>query len=267
MSQGSSRFGGESVFDRSPASGSILGELELDELEPTPLVSPSDFYRAPFLGNPETDGPFGLTARKIQENPLNLRLPPSILLNHRVVVALNGLRVEEGMILHAFRWMQKLPSGQIVANSMALLRVTESMGDSARAVVTQLFGQYEVGDPVMVAEPLDADHLRAHQAVDNGLLAELIGFEFEIKLTLLGASDFVFLSVGEIQGVGLGDVFAVFSVQEPHPAAARWEDRLVVVRVVRVGTTTSTARVVETVDPGTRAGAPARLVRKGVRSD
>jgi hypothetical protein len=140
------------------------------------------------------------------------------------------------------------------------------MGDSARAVVTDIFGDYEVGDPVMLAEPIDASDLVAHEAAD-GVLAELIGFEFELRLTVLGSSDFVFLSAGQDDGVALGDEFAIFSRQELQPASARWEDRLIVVRVVRAGPTTSTARVVETLDTGTAAGAPARLVRKGVRTD
>jgi hypothetical protein len=264
--RGVSRFGGESIFDTSPASGSVLGGIEYDDLEPTPLVSPSDFYRAPFLGDPNTFGPVGLTARKIQENPLRLQLPPSVRLYHRVVVALNGLQVREGDKLQAFRWGYRLPSGETVAASKALLDVTEVMGDSARAVVTDIFGDYEVGDPVMLAEPIDASDLVAHEAAD-GVLAELIGFEFELRLTVLGSSDFVFLSAGQDDGVALGDEFAIFSRQELQPASARWEDRLIVVRVVRAGPTTSTARVVETLDTGTAAGAPARLVRKGVRTD
>jgi len=265
--RGMSRFGGESIFDTSPASGSVLGGIEYDDFEPSPLVSASDYFRAPFLGDPKTFGPTGLTARKIQENPLRLQLPPSVRLNHRVVVALNGLQVEEGDRLQAFRWDFRLKSGETVATSKALLEVTETMGDSVRAVVTDIFGDYEVGDPVIVAEPMDVDRLRSHELVESGVLAELIGFGFELRMTVLGPSDFVFLSAGTDDGVALGDEFAIFSPNEPEPSSARWEDRLIVVRVVRAGATTSTARVVETLDTGTAAGAPARLVRRGVRTD
>lgn len=253
-----SGFGGSSVFDQSPTSGDVLGELQVDDSRPSPLVSPSDFYRAPFVATPETIGPVAMTARKIEENPLGLSLPPAIRKHHRVVLDLNGLPVEEGAVLQAFRWQRALRGYGRVATPLALLEV-ESVGrDSARAVVVDLFGNYQVGDAVIAAERFDWDGRVAQAPVESGPVARVIGFETDRPL--LGRGDMVFLEVGRGAGVELGDEFAVFSASERRADRAPWNERVASVRVVKVGSWTATAVVVDLQDVGVDSGAPARLV-------
>lgn len=258
-----SRFGGTSVFDRSPDSGDVLGLLDVDEYRRTPLVSPSDYYKAPFLGDPETFGPAGTTARKIDGTVLNLRLPPSARMHARVVVT--GVDASEGQTLQAFRWTRALDGGDRIASPMALLSVTEVMGDSALAVVSQLFGDYEVGDPVRVAERFAAADRVDQEVVSDGLVTRVIGSE--IDQPIVGEGDFIFLAAGEADGVQIGDEFAIFGPEEARPASARMEDRLLVARVVRLNGANSTARVVDMRDLGAVSGGSARLVRRATGTD
>jgi len=251
-----SRFGGESVFDKSPDSGDVLGGLDVETYAPPELVSSSDFYRAAYMVERTDSWPLGHTARKIQENPTNLRIPASVRLNNRVVLALNGIDARDGDMLQAFSWGRKHGSDR-VAHPVAMVEITETQGDSARGVVRQLFGDYQVGDPVVMAPPFESVGT-ARVPSDDGLVTELLSFR--VSEDMLGAGDQVFLGAGSDNGVRLGDEFAVFSKQETRPADARLDDRLIVVRVIHVSSASSTARVVEMLDAGTSAGAPARRI-------
>lgn len=258
--QGVSSFGGTSVFDESPRSGDLLGELAIEDLRPSPLVTPSGFYGAGFLADPQALGPAATTARKLEGNPLGLNLPSGVKLNDRVVLSLGGLAVEVGDELQAIRWGRTIGEYGSVAHSMALLRVTEAMGDSARAVVTRLFGNYRVGDPVIAAEGVAADFPRERVPTEDRLAATVIGFE--VDQPLLGIGDIIFLDAGREAGVKLGDEFSLFSRHEPDVTAARPEDRQAVARVMRVRDGTAAAMLVRIKDTGSTVGSPAQRVAR-----
>ncbi len=257
---GVSGFGGRSVFDESPDYGSRLGDLDIETYGAPALVSESDFLRAPVLVDRMAIPYTGRTARKIESNLLDLRMTPRIRLHDRVVIALDALEVLPGDELRAFRWDQQV-DGKRVALSMALLEVTEATADSARARVTRLFGDYEVGDPVTLAEPFEVPATLSQALDDDGITANLVAFE--VKQPVLGEGDMVFLDVGLEAGVSIGDEFALFELGE-MAATARWEDRLATVRIVRVRDETATGRVIDLRDTSPRPGSPARRVRRAV---
>ncbi len=256
---GVSGFGGTSVFDTSPDAGNVLGGLDIEVYSEPDLVSESDFYRAPFLIGIDDDRRVGVTSRKIEGNPLHLELPPSVRLNDVVVVDLNGISIAPGEVLQGFH-MESGPRGRPMFRSMALLEVMEIEADSARAKVSHLFGDYKVGDPVVLADPFLVSPDLSQTTVDGGMATELLGFE--VAQAIVGEGDMVFLAVGETGGVRIGDEFALFELEET--ASARWEDRLATVRIVRVRSTTATARLIDLRDTAPQPGAPARLVRQAV---
>jgi hypothetical protein len=256
---GVSGFGGTSLFDTSPDAGNVLGGLDIDVYSEPALVSESDFYRAPFLIGIDDSRRVGVAARKIEGNPLHLEMPPSVRLNDLVVVALNGISIAPGETLQAFH-LERGPNGRPMFRSKALLEASEIEGDSARATVTRLFGDFQVGDPVVLADPFLVPPELTQASVDAGMATELLGFE--ISQAILGEGDMVFLAIGESGGVRIGDEFAVFDLAET--ASARWEDRLATVRIIRVRSTTATARVIDLRDTAPEPGAPARLVRRAV---
>ena len=97
------------------------------------------------------------------------------------------------------------------------------------------------------------------QLEEGGLVGTVLGFTED--QTLVATTETIFLDVGAVDGVHVGDVFATF----PSTATAEtafFEDRLSVVRVVHTSDETATARVTELRDAGLRTGAPVRRVER-----
>ena len=257
-----SPFGGPSIFDRSPERGVTLGGFEVEAAASLPLVSPSDFHRAPFLATKEEVEPTARTAREIVANPLDLRLPATIALNHRVVLELGAVRAATGDRLLAFKWGRSVRRHGRIVEPVALLSVLEVNADSALAQVTQVFGPYQVGDPVIGAEvypePPPTD-LRTAEATVTG---EIVAFAADQPL--LGLSEVAFLDVGSVNGVQLGDEFVAFREDVPDAASAHFEDGQALLRVVRVRPASASVVVVRMRDAGTTDRAPVRLVGQAV---
>lgn len=249
-----------SIFRQPRDDGSGLSGLMLDERPPRPAVTADDLRRAPVLVAPGGLGPEGATVRVLAENPLGLELPSAARPYADVVLQLGGLEPAVGDTLQAVRRVRReLPWGEVV-QSMALVEVKRTWADSARATVVRLYGDYQVGDPVVAPAPYSLDP--ALEAEPAG--AELTGrvAAFEVPQVLLGTGEALFLDLGAEDGVALGDEFAVFSREESEAMRRELSDALAVVRVTRVTDGTSTARVIGIRDPGTRPGDPVVLVRR-----
>ncbi|MEE9207313.1 MAG: LysM peptidoglycan-binding domain-containing protein [Gemmatimonadota bacterium] len=227
--------------------------LVTDIVGALPQVTYSEFYRSSLLLDPPSLGPYGVAARLIQENPLGLQQAATAQEYSKVMLHTANLELAEGDLLQAVRWQRGL-GGKRVLEIMGLLTVQEVEGDSTRAEVKQLFGNFQIGDLVIRAPSYDFPAGRAVEPVVIGLPGELIGFEVDQPLVSFG--DAVYLNVGSTAGAKLGDEFAVFSRTEANTAGL--EDRLLTVRVTRVTPANSTARVIEVEQAGAEPGAPAR---------
>lgn len=258
---GEGAFDAPSIFDQNPERRVTVGDVELDRREGASLVSASDFYRSSFVADWERVRPRGTTARLIRENPLGLEIPPSVRLRNRVVVHLGDLDVREGDTLQAVRPDRRLDDVRVV-RSLGLLEVRDVRGDSARAVVVAVYGDYQEGDPVIAAERFTSTDRRSLRRSDRAIRARILGLA--IDQALVSTGDHLYLDAGADDGVTVGDEFAVFSSGVREPAAAPAEDRLGTVRVVRVRPGAATARVVETRDVGIEAGLATLRVREPV---
>lgn len=256
-------FDAPSVFDRTPGTGVTVSRLEVEEAEETPVVTRSDFYRVSFLARGFERGAKAVTARVIQENPLNLEIPSSARPRNRVVLALKGLRVSEGDVLQAVRPDRRLKGHGSVMLSMAILEVRKVRGDSAHAVVQSIYGSYGVGDPAVPAPRYPAHVGSRYRPASKSISGRILGFER--AQTLVSTGDVIFLSVGKRDGVRMGDEFAVYSSRVESLRNAEPEDRIAVVRAVRVRVGNTTGRVVDSSDVGIAPGALVRLVRRPVR--
>ncbi len=235
--------------------------LEMDDAARKSIVSPSDFFHASLLLQPAELGPAGATARVVEENPLELNLPPSARLNQQVVVWLGSLAAAPGDLLQSVRWGREIGSYGELMESMAILQVSRVEGDSARARVVEVYGNYQVGDPVVRAADFFLDPEAEMTRAAEPIRGRIIEFAVENQ-TVLDLYDEVFLDVGQRDGVRVGDEFLAFSHLEPSPDTALAEDALCVLRVVRTTEGTSTAVVYRIRDPGTREGNPVRLERR-----
>ncbi len=249
-----------SVFRQPRRSVPTEGELHLSAAVPLAVVSPSDFYRAAVMAGREAYPVQGRTARVVEENPLDLNLPPAARLNDEVVVSLGGLLVEEGDVLRAVRWGRIIENQARVLSSMALLNVSRVDGDSARAAVTAIFDDYQVGDPVILAETYALDPEARPEPIDGGLVTRIV--DFVVPQTVLGPGEMAFLDAGTASGVTIGDEFVAFSNTERFPGSADVKDGLCTLRVLRVTQATATVMVIAVRDPGMRPGMAVRLVRR-----
>lgn len=257
--QRAAAFSGPSIFDRSPEASVNVNTLSLTDKTPPDLVSRSDYLRAAFVAPPSSIDARAVTGRVITQNPLGLELPPSVRPHEQIMIELHGLSVSKGDLLQAIRPGRGRGRWGREYESMGLVQITRVDGDSARAVVKTIYGNYQVGDLLIPAgSPGNVGH--ALENVQGGVVARLLGFES--PQPLLGSEDVVFLDRGSDEGVAVGDEFAVFPTSTADPASALVSDRLVVVRVVRTFAHTSSARVITTRDVGTAPNAPARLVRR-----
>ena len=232
--------------------------LEVDASARLSVVSLSDFFRAAQLMDPSELGPTGTTFRVIEENPLGLNRPPSVRMNQDVVVHLGNLSVSPGDFLQSVRWGRKIGSQGTVLQSMAILEITRTAGDSARARVVEIYGDYQVGDPVVRAADFFVDPESVVDETATRLNGTIIAFAIENQ-NILNLYDEVFLDVGRQAGVRVGDEFLAFSPLGVVPETAAATDALCRLRVVRVTDGTSTAVVFKIRDPGTRPGNPVRL--------
>jgi hypothetical protein len=232
--------------------------LEVDAAARLSVVSLSDFFQATQLLDPSELGPTGTTFRVIEENPLGLSLPTSARLNQEVVIHMGNLSASPGDFLQTVRWGRKIGSQGSVLESMAILQITRTAGDSARARVVEVYGDYQVGDLVMRAADFFIDPESEVEDTSTRLSGSIIAFAIEHQ-KILNLYDEVFIDVGRQAGVRVGDEFLVFSHLVPTPETAEATDALCQLRVVRVTAGTSTAVVFKIRDPGTRAGNPVRL--------
>jgi hypothetical protein len=249
-----------SVF-RSDPTESSYGQLSIEQKEPGPVVSVSDFYGAPILADMQSFVSAGVTARVVAEAHPSIKLPRAARLNDQVVLHVSGTDVGVGDYLKAVQWGRSFgPSGHVLL-TVGAVRVTRTYPsrDSVRAEVIQVFGDYRVGDAMVMAEeyPVVAG-VQSEPEVD-GLVGTVLGFTED--QTLLGTGERLFLDVGAADGVMVGDVFAIFSAAATAETALA-EDRLTTVRVIHANDETSTARVTQVRDAGMRPGAPVRRVER-----
>ena len=132
--------------------------------------------------------------------------------------------------------------------------------DSARAEVVQIFGDYRVGDAMVMAEEFPVVAGIVPEAESAGPVGTVLAFTDD--QTLMATDETLFLDIGAADGVGVGDVFAIFSANEKTAETALLEDRLTTVRVVHTSEATSTARVTEVRDAGMRPGTPVRRTQR-----
>jgi len=257
--EGVSGFGGSSLFDTSPDIGNVIGRLDVETYGDPVLVSESDFYRAPLLLR-EDELPYtGRTVRKMEGNPLDLRMPSGLMVHDLVIVELDALDVVAGDQLRAIRWASG-HDGRRVARSVAVLDVLDADEETARARVTKLFDDYRVGDIVILAEGFDVPETLGQAVDDDGLTTVLVASE--IEQPVLGEGDMIFFGSGSQDGVNIGDEFLLFDVRDDADAHA--SDRLATARIVRVTPETSTARIIDLRDTSPAPGSAARRVLRGV---
>jgi hypothetical protein len=250
-----------SVFRADPSAPSY-GALSIEQTELGLFVSVSDFYSAAVVANKRAFAPAARTARVVTEAHPAIRLPQAARLNDQVVLHVSGGTLAVGDYLKAVQWGRSLGDAGHVLYTVGVVRVTRTFPapDSARAEVVQIFGDYRVGDAMVMAEEFPVVAGIVPEAESAGPVGTVLAFTDD--QTLMATDETLFLDIGAADGVGVGDVFAIFSANEKTAETALLEDRLTTVRVVHTSEATSTARVTEVRDAGMRPGTPVRRTQR-----
>jgi hypothetical protein len=224
-----------------------------------PTVSPGEYLRLPWLSLQ----PDGLVTGRIQGKAdpaaADDRMASALYPNQRVHFVMTAGNVAPGDSLLVVRRGRRVGTAGTVVEPLAVLRVESTAGGgTGTARIVSQFGDTRVGDGVMgmMTVPALPEPGVAAEPVEGGIEGQLL--EFLVPQPLYGTTDLAFLSVGGSHGVGIGDEFAVY-VPAANGAPA---EQVAVVRVVRAGDVTSTARVLSVSSVAVRAGLPIRLVRK-----
>jgi hypothetical protein len=160
--------------------------------------------------------------------------------------------------LIAFKWRHRIGRHGRVVEPVAVLTVLEARGDSAYAHVSQIFSDYEVGDPVIRPFPYPEPPPVGAVSAEAGVTGQILGIAN--RGPLLGLTEVAFLDVGAEQEIGIGDEFVTFAPNVSNAASASVDDGQALLRVVQVRPRTSTVVVVRMRDVGTVDGAQVRLV-------
>jgi hypothetical protein len=224
-----------------------------------PIVSPGEYLRLPWLSLQ----PDGLVTGRIQGKAdpaaADDRMASALYPNQRVHFVMAAGNVATGDSLLVVRRGRRVGMAGTVIEPLAVLRVESTAGGgTGTARIVSQFGDTRVGDGIMgmMTLPVLPEPGDVAEAVGEGVEGQLL--EFLVPQPLYGTTDLAFLSVGGSHGVGIGDEFAVYV-----PAAnGTPAEQVAVLRVVRAGDVTSTARVLSVSSVAVRAGLPIRLVRK-----
>jgi hypothetical protein len=224
-----------------------------------PIVSPGEYLRLPWLSLQPDMLVTGRIQGKADPAAADDRMASALYPNERVHFVMTAGNVATGDSLLVVRRGRRVGLAGTVVEPLAVLRVESTAGGgTGTARIVSQFGDTRVGDGVMgmMTVPALPEPGVAAEPVAGGLEGQLL--EFLVPQPLYGTTDLAFLSVGGSHGVGIGDEFAVYV-----PAAnGTPAEQVAVVRVVRAGDVTSTARVLSVSSVAVRAGLPIRLVRK-----
>lgn len=180
----------------------------------------------------------------------------AVLMEHLRVDPAAGASFRVGDLLQSFRISRRDEELGVVCSPTGILTVTSVTPAGVEAMLSVEFDRVQVGDFLRPAPDYMPRPGARPLAVQSNVVAEILGFPRDRPIQGLMAK--AFLSVGQREGIAIGDEFVAFANEtgEPtEPEAAR-------LQVVLVGATTSTARVIAVTDPVLAVGDRVLLVKK-----
>lgn len=227
-------------------------------------VPEAEFRTAPWLADPAT---LPVVARMIRQSApgrVETVALPGVHRFEEISLARTGGEApepaDELLLIQLGREIE--PWGRVV-EPVAVVTVAAVEDDVILGEVTELFGSVEPGDLALPVEPFTAVSGVEPQRVEGGPTGRIVAFRDERQLHK--TSDQAFIDLGSGQGVEIGDELVAWlperrvEMDGEHSLPA---EPIAVLRVIRVTTRTSTARVIDLRHPVLEPGLPVRVVRK-----
>ena len=227
-------------------------------LHAEPAARTGEYQTAPFPVAASRWTQAGRVIRRLDDAGSTMPEPKRMQLADQVEIAApTGTTLSVGDRLVAVRRGGVLSPGVLVAVPTGILQVTKvDAGTTAHAYVRSVYGVVEQGEALFSIEGA---------AAPTGLRSEPVaGRDVETTVSWIDASEllptlqtFLLLAAGQAQGVKAGEQFALV-----RPSATGGEERIAMVRVVRVGASGSTAIVIGQTLPEIASGVRARRVSR-----
>jgi hypothetical protein len=222
-----------------------------------PVLTAGEYLRLPWLSPTADPGITGRIQQRRDATATSERIAPALYPNEEVFITQTAGLAARGDSLVIVRAGRRVGTHGTIMEPLAVLRVDSvHAGGVLSARIVNQFGDARVGDVVMPVQLLPETGYGQAVPVAGGPEGHIL--EFLVPEPMHGTTDLAFISLGRASGVGIGDEFAVYL-----PAAGGLPASQVgVLRVVRVGDRTATARVVSITGTALRDGLPIRLVRR-----
>lgn len=157
------------------------------------------------------------------------------------------------------RVRRDVPGWGKVVSPTGIVRVTKTAGTLVHAEVVVLFHRVTDGQFALPLEPFHNPGDVLPVPIENGATGEIIDVR-DIH-SVRQQQDIVFINLGRLDGVSLGDVFEVFTEQKDDQLLGG-EEPIALISIVHVRNRSASGFVVNVMDLGVDKGAPVRLVRK-----
>jgi hypothetical protein len=240
----------EGLPDEEPAAApTTLTTLDMRR----PVLSAGEFIRLPWVSPTADPGITGRILRRADATGAPERIPSALYPNDRVHLSVSAVSVGDTLV--AIRAGRRIGAYGTLIEPVALLRVDSITQGALQARIVTQFGEARVGDAVMPLYAVPELPTGDAEPVEAGVEGRIL--EFVAPAAMYGTTDLAFISLGRADGVRIGDEFGVYL-----PAGSGMSTQVGVVRVVRVGERTATARVISVTGTALRDGLPIRLVRR-----
>ncbi len=233
--------------------------LEVQEARAYRAVRAGEYYSSGFIADSRTleSGMLGGNLEKAALRRLANRGTAALYASVTVAPPANQAYRRGDLLLGYRVGRTVLGYGEII-EPLGLLRVDAdgNPGQSVTATVTALYGQLDLGVPLLKVPAFRYDSNARAVPVDSGIAGTVIATRNVLELTSI--QDVIFVSLGADDGVHLGDVFDISSAPDANGLVRDQAEGL----VVHLRDKTCTVVVLQVSQPDIRPGATARRVRR-----